>query len=162
MCSLGSWEERLFGSLTDIEPSKRSVLRPIFTDYNPSTQVYGHYGIDSSLRRGRELPRVHIVLHGLQLLETRRQGERREGSIGATAARGPSIRPRVAERVQNLFSALPAHGASGAKAAISSPGAPQQLETASTRDRAELHRRRATGHARSSAFLPLAVLQPRR
>ena len=122
-----------------------------------------HYGIDSSLRRGRELPRVHIVLlYGLQLLETRRQGERREGSIGATAARGPSIRPRVAERVQNLFSALPAHGASGAKAAISSPGAPQQLETASTRDRAELHRRRATGHARSPAFLPLAVLQPRR
>ena len=41
VCSLGSWEERLFGSLTDIEPSKRSVLRPIFTDYNPSTQVYG-------------------------------------------------------------------------------------------------------------------------
>jgi len=49
------------------------------------------------------------LLYGLQLLETRRQGERREGSIAATAARGPSIRPQVAERVQNLFSALPAH-----------------------------------------------------
>ena len=61
-------------------------------------------------RRRPRAARVHIVLlYGLQLLETRRQGERREGSIAATAARGPSIRPQVAERVQNLFSALPAH-----------------------------------------------------